>query len=203
MPTKPQKRTTKKPAKKRALPVRASKSITSNGRRYWTDDERYSVLAAVDANGGDVAKTARETGVPDSTIRCWRLGHRCPEALQLRDEKKGNLANACEELAWLFASEIPRKVDKAPLNHLTAGLGIMVEKTRLLRGEPTTYGRTDNTNRTVSVNLERLPPDERANFLRLLAMVTNTDAGTGGGSEQPSGAPEQVDARYKAAAVLG
>jgi transposase-like protein len=174
------------------------------GRTWWSDEERLSLLAALNANGGDVPKTARETGVSYYTLRAWSVGARCPEALQLSQDKNHKLADACEELAWLFAAHVPRKVDKAPLNHLTAGIGIMVEKMKLLRGEPTNYGRTDNTNRNVSVNLERLPPDERPAFLRALALVTGRlDVGDGDDTDTAGRGVETQRTRDKVAGVLG
>lgn len=116
-----------------------SKSVR-RGRRQYTDDERAAALAAVVANGGCVETTARALGIPTSTLQCWHRGYRCPEALQLRDEKAGELAAAMEEIAWLLLALVPEKVYDAPLKHLVAAFGIMVDKMLLLRGEHTHRG---------------------------------------------------------------
>lgn len=181
-----------------------AKRTGRDDRRWWTDDERESILAAVNSNGGDVAKTARQLGVPDSTIRCWVKGHRCPEALQLRNEKNGDLANACEEIAWQFAAVIPRKIDDAPLNQCAVSFGIMVDKMRLLRGEYTNFGRTESVSRNTNLNIERLPPDERAAFLRLLAVVAGVAEPGGGDGPVPAERPGNGEGtRHKVAGVLG
>lgn len=153
------------------------------GKNWWSDDERASIMAVLDSNGGDVAKTSRETGVPYFTIYTWKKGERCGEAYALRNEKKGDLANACEELAWLCASLIPRKVHDAPLNHLSSTFGVMVEKMKLLRGEYTTYGRTEigPQNR---IDLSILPPEERDAFLATVAKLL--PAGPGNPTGEPS-----------------
>ncbi len=40
--------------------------------RTYTDTERAQALAVLDANHGNVARTARETQIPRSTIHLWR-----------------------------------------------------------------------------------------------------------------------------------
>lgn len=37
-----------------------------------TEDQRIAALAALELNGGQIRKTAREVGVPESTLRAWR-----------------------------------------------------------------------------------------------------------------------------------
>ena len=37
-----------------------------------TEDQRIAALAALELNGGQLRKTARETGVSESTLRYWR-----------------------------------------------------------------------------------------------------------------------------------
>ena len=115
-----------------------------------------------------------------------------------------------EELAWLFAALIPEKVAKAPLNHLTAGFGIMVEKMKLLRGEPTTYGRQEVRSATFDVAklaqvMAGLNDAERTAVTRFLdalrgSPVQPTDAGSNrpGGN---AGAPLEVSRPVPA--VLG
>jgi transposase-like protein len=175
----------KKPAVKKPLrakkPVGAAEARTGvrskigrGDRRRYTDDERAAALAAVVANGGCVEVTARSLGIPTSTLQCWQKGHRCPEALQLRNEKAGELATAMEEIAWLLLAIIPEKVYDAPLNHLMAAFGIMVDKMLRLRGAHTTYGRTDTTNTSAPLDWTRLSPEELATFVALYEKLRGT-----------------------------
>jgi len=45
----------------------------------YTPEERETVLAKLAANGGNVARTSRETGIREATIRRWRDGKRPPK----------------------------------------------------------------------------------------------------------------------------
>jgi len=49
-------------------------------QRPYTDAQRIDALTKLAANGGNKRKTARETGIPESTLRQWESGDRHPEA---------------------------------------------------------------------------------------------------------------------------
>ena len=51
-------------------------------RRTYTDEFRATALAALAANGGDLARTAAALDVPDRTPRAWAAGERHPERLR-------------------------------------------------------------------------------------------------------------------------
>jgi transposase-like protein len=183
-----------KAKKKKAAPKRSDKTsvrgrIDKGGKRWYTDEERLSALAALTANGGNVEGTAKTIGIPMQTLWAWSKGHRFPQALQLRNEKNGDLATACEELAWLLASVVPEKIEKAPLNHITTAFGTLVDKSRLLRGEPTSYGRNENVNTNANIDFARLDPDERAVFA---ALLTKLRSAPDGGASAESGGTRQL-----------
>lgn len=55
----------------------------------YSDQQRLDTLAALQANGGNVAKTERQTGIPRLTIRKWRdtpelLNH--PEVAAVKEQ---------------------------------------------------------------------------------------------------------------------
>src|SRR5690606_19482232 len=103
--------------------------------RSYTEAQRAEALAALQANGGNLSATSRQTGIPASTIRDWRD---TPDHLtELRDEKKRDLALAIEELAHRIVEVMPDRVHDANFQHLAVALGIAVDKLRLLRGEAT------------------------------------------------------------------
>jgi transposase-like protein len=107
------------------------------GKRRYSDDERAACLAALAANGGDVAKTARETGVPDPTLRCWAKGTRHPEALQMQEGKRLPLADMLEDLAYRAARTSRRGLRHVKADRAAVVMGIAIEKMQLLRGQPT------------------------------------------------------------------
>ena len=104
-------------------------------RRSYSDEQRAEAMAALDANGGNVKRTARETGIPGTTIKGWADGRRAHVDNDLRTQKRGDLADRLEEIAWQLAGALPDKIEGAALNHIATALGITVDKMRLLRGE--------------------------------------------------------------------
>lgn len=196
----------KKPSRDAPRPkVKAKTTVRGKydraNRRWWTDDERKAIMLALKANGGNVALTAKEQGVSYDTLYCWAKGHRCPEALQLRDEKSGDMATALEEAVWHMIAVAPSKVDKAPLNHIWTSIGIGIDKARLIRGHPGTYGRTDNVNVNVNADVDRMAenyarmtPDERAAFNELWSKVSGRASGSRPGVPATDGSGRQLDA---------
>jgi transposase-like protein len=190
-------------AKPELDPAFTPRHTDKSGRKWYSDDQRDLILAALSANRGNVAKTADETGVPYSTVYAWANGHRHPEALRLRNDKGGKLSVALEEIAWLLAAVMPEKIGSAPLNHIANSLGTVIEKMRILQGLPTSYGRTENANINLSARMERLSPDERAALVAILGKLESLEPGTDGGSEGVPGSTAAKEVRYKSAGVLG
>ena len=69
----------------------------------WTDHDRARALAALEMNEGNVARTAREVGIPRPTITMWReraieQGH----ALPLSTDRKTDWREIREEAGLIF-----------------------------------------------------------------------------------------------------
>ncbi len=109
--------------------------------RRYIDDERASALAALAANAGNVEKTARQIGIPAKTLANWAKGVSHPEAAKAGDQKKGPLADKLEEVAWKLAEAIPERIAATPLEKLALSLGIVIDKMRLLREQPTAISK--------------------------------------------------------------
>lgn len=157
----------KKPRKKR----------TNYRVRTYSPEQRSAVLDVLKSNGGNVLATANQTGVPQPTVRAWARGWRCANALTLYEEKGGDLAQAAEQIAWHIAGIIPDRVHEAPLNQLAVSFGIMVDKMRILRDQPTTIG--SNTTTTKDEQTERFKEivkgmtfDERQQLRNLFERVS-------------------------------
>ena len=104
----------------------------------YSDEEKATVLATLDANEGNVALTARQLGMPDSTLRGWAKGRGTHEEIaELRDQKKGELSERLEAIAHQLVDALPGKIDEASLQQTATSLGITIDKMQLLKQKPT------------------------------------------------------------------
>jgi transposase-like protein len=141
-------------------------------RRSYSDEERMEALAALDANGGSLRKTARDTGVPISSLKDWRDGRAIPNSCaELRTQKKQALADRLEDIAQQVLGILPGKLQDASVRDLNGTLKIATEAMQLLRGEPT----------SINESRQDLTPDERAR--RIAAELERFDAGAEGGED--------------------
>jgi len=107
------------------------------GRRQYSDNDKATALAALDANGGNVNKTANMLGIPASTLTEWRDGRVNPEVTEVRGRKKEELAGRLVEIAHLLIDAMPDKIKDSNLQQAATTLGITVEKIQLLDGKAT------------------------------------------------------------------
>lgn len=118
-------------------------------RRRYSDKERATALAALAANGGNVLRTARDTGIPRKTVELWAKeqagGTLMPDVAAECQEIKGDLASELEAWAWqlLNLNREPAEARKARYQERSNGIGIAIEKSRLLREQPTSITGTD------------------------------------------------------------
>ena len=125
------------------------------GRRTYSDREKAEALAALDANDGNLSRTAEELRIPYSTLRGWDNGRGANgEVAQLRYQKKHSLADKLGEIAEALAGDLfdESKRHRASIQQIATSMAIVIDKMQLLRGDPTTIERRDDT----------LTPDERA-----------------------------------------
>lgn len=104
-------------------------------RREYTEEDKATALAALAANNGDVKATADQIGMPRRTLHNWSRGINAPTDDGLVPQKKGHLADACEEIAWKLLESLQGKIGKATLSQAATSFGIMVDKAKILRGE--------------------------------------------------------------------
>jgi hypothetical protein len=102
-------------------------------QRRYSDEDRAAALAALAANNGNVGRTAYELGLPATTLRQWATGARHPEAAQMSGQKKAELADALEDVAWQLVGVIPNKLARARLGEVATPLGIALDKLGMLR----------------------------------------------------------------------
>jgi hypothetical protein len=112
-------------------------------RREWLDREKAEALAALDANGGNIAQTSRQLGIPRSTLTLWRSGGVTEEVADICHLKKADLADRLETIAHLILDGLPDKVGASSLKDAAVAFGVVVDKRQLLLEKPTSITRDD------------------------------------------------------------
>ena len=164
-------RTAKKPKKAKPAKKRVRKAPTGRAHRCYGREEQTAALAALQANGGDLSLTSKQTGVPLMTLHRWARGSGLLPGVTVDGNVKITLADAIEEVAWEIIGAMPGKVPFASLKDAAISLGIAVEKTRLLREQPTSLtGKAEMTD------------DEFARRLNVLAAGVRSRLALAGGT---------------------
>jgi transposase-like protein len=104
-------------------------------RREYTPDERAAAMAALDANSGNVGRTATQLGIPEPTLRGWTKRPESPPLRALHEQKRNDLAGSLDRLAWRLVREARSKdkIKGASLSQVMVAFGIAVDKAALLR----------------------------------------------------------------------
>lgn len=136
----------------------------------YDDAAKARGLAVLRANGGNAKKTARELGVPRSTLRAW-AGLRENEGKRAADVPATVVNDAVADLArkWLetahravdLANELLERKESRGVKDLLVGAAVATEKHQLLVGGP--------TSRTESLRVSLVAPDAlRSDTLRII-----------------------------------
>jgi transposase-like protein len=106
--------------------------------RQYSDEEKAAALIALDGNGGNLIRTARDTGIPRTTLRHWLAGEGTPSSVaEIGQGTRAPLAERLERMAHDLVDVVPEKTATAPLREVAIALAIAVDKARLLRELPT------------------------------------------------------------------
>jgi len=136
------------------------------GLRPYADysiERKAEVLALVEANAGNIDRTARETGIPHQTIRFWQANKQ--RFSNLQTQKQIDLSDIAEANARLLGQSIANHdLEQAPLGQKATAFGIMVDKMQLLRSQPTQI--------TANVNIESLT----ITLQQVIAEITSADS---------------------------
>jgi transposase-like protein len=109
----------------------------------YTDTGKATVYAHLAANGGNVKRTARETGVPISTVRDWK---RTWEKEGVPENISEVLPSVVEDIVDDFTRvrnklliELEAQGERGELKGqaLVSAIGMLTDKIRLFRGEAT------------------------------------------------------------------
>jgi len=114
--------------------------------RRYTEDDKATALAALQANGGNLKRTSRELGVPRATLTSWRDGtginakvsEKCH---QKKEELAGLFEQACR--VYLLHAVTPATVKKMRGKDAVMAAAIAADKKQLLDGKPTAINKKD------------------------------------------------------------
>lgn len=115
-------------------------------RRSFSDNDKAAALAALDANGGNVYRTAKELNVPRSTLQEWANGRVSHDVPELRQQKRQDLHELFLNEIYAIANLLPSKREDATYSQLATAAGIFTDKLQLLTGQATTRADVRVTN---------------------------------------------------------
>jgi transposase-like protein len=110
--------------------------VQAKYKRQYSDEEKALALVALDFNGGNLHRTARELSIPRKTLAEWATGrNQNPDVAKMRQLHGDDLAVRVEAMAWQLLNSItPEKMQKANLLQLSRAVCMFVDKMLLLRG---------------------------------------------------------------------
>lgn len=118
-------------------------------RRHYSDEARAAALAVLEANDRNVKRTARETGVPASTLKRWRDDPEMAGGADLRAEKRAEAADVYASIRDKATALLDKALDLIPATSLALDTKLLVavstvggtatDKAQLLAGKPTEH----------------------------------------------------------------
>jgi len=142
----------------------------------YTDEDKAAALAYLQANGGAVNQTARELGIPLSTLKTWATGQFLgPKAVEIYRTMKESLSSKLEDVVHQMVDAMPEKIPEASLRDLGATVGVLVDKMRPLREEPTeiteSLNRKDLLEHLIERTMEEFPGTTREEVIDIIRDV--------------------------------
>lgn len=121
-------------------------------RRTYTDQDRANVYVAMRVNNDNIARSSRDTSVPEATIRDWRDswerdGGPPPEVLELAAGAATDFVIDATRVRDKALAELERQIDSREVKaaQLIAAVGMAEDKIRLAKGLATSRSETVQT----------------------------------------------------------
>jgi len=105
-------------------------------RTTYTDDELARLYVALTANDGNVKRTARDTGVPESTVRTWKQRWETEGPPNIGEVEKAvtSFTDDAERVRNKALLAIEEKIPGAKVGELTTLVGVLDDKIQRARG---------------------------------------------------------------------
>ena len=103
-------------------------------RTYYTIEFKLKVLVALDANNGNIFRTAQQFGIPRQTLSNWIRDRETifEESATLGEERRLPLSRRLSLMINQIADSLPEKVEKAQLGDATRALSLLIDLTETL-----------------------------------------------------------------------
>jgi transposase-like protein len=116
------------------------KQTRHRSKTQYPDVFKAQALIKVEANEGNVSKTARELGIPKDTLYDWVNSRGInPDVLEIQAGVKGPMADEFERASRLYLQRAvkPEAIEKTSGYYALLGAGDAMKSAQLLRGQPT------------------------------------------------------------------
>lgn len=114
-----------------------SPDVEKRSRRIYSDEEKIIALLNLDANGGNITRTAHGLQIPYATLAGWveeRKAGRIRTGISIgSNEKRGNLSHKVESVIHSLVESMAAKIEKATLSQAAVAFGILTDKLRIMR----------------------------------------------------------------------
>ncbi len=99
-------------------------------QKLYSAEKKADALAKLEANGGNVYLTARQTGISEASISRWRKAKEQHEssATPIESVNDAPLDEQLEQLALQMVAVMPEKVEEASLQELARALTIVLDR---------------------------------------------------------------------------
>lgn len=111
------------------------------GRPRWKEEDKARVFVTLTANQGNVKRTARETNVPENTVRRWKnewlLEEKALPSDELVERATSTFVEDATRVRDKALSVIEQKLPEAKVGELNAVVGTLTDKLNVLQGHAT------------------------------------------------------------------
>lgn len=120
-------------------------------KRIYSDEQKAAVYFALEVNNGNVLRTSRDTGIPETTVRDWNREWQRDgvpmDILNISQEVAQDFIDAAENVRDLALSELRRQIEAREVKaaQLIATVGVLEDKIRLGKGLATSRSETVHT----------------------------------------------------------
>jgi transposase-like protein len=109
------------------------------GRSTYSPEDKAAVLAVLAANGGNIKRTARETGIAITTVRNWSRGNTAPPSDELVQAAVDEFVKSAERIREMALVKLEAAVESGEVKarDLITVIGVLDDKITRASGLPT------------------------------------------------------------------
>lgn len=112
------------------------------GRTTYSDEELARLYVTLTVNEGNVKRTARDTGIPESTVRSWKQKWEAGEPPPSVEIAISDFVEDAERVRDKALVAVEEKIPLAKVGELTTLIGVLTDKIDRARGMAT--GRVEH-----------------------------------------------------------